>query len=81
MLTSVDVNEILSVAFNTEPVVKKLKNEVSPSKPMNPQPIASFVPHTLSTIRETTIIHIHDDPEPDTFPYTIIIEYRPSQQP
>jgi hypothetical protein len=81
MLTGEDVNEILSVVFSTEPVVKKLRTRVSPSKFMNPQPIASVIPHTRSMVRETPIIHIQDDPEPDTFPSTIITEHPPSPQP
>jgi hypothetical protein len=78
VLTGEDVNEIPSVAFNIEPVVKKLINEVLMSKVLNPQPIASVVPRSHSTVRTTPIIHIQDEPEPDAFPSTILTELPPS---
>jgi hypothetical protein len=81
MLTGADVNEILSVSFSTEPVEKNLITGVSSSKFMNPQPIASVFPHSHSVVRETPIIHIQDDPEPDIPTSTIIIEHPPSPQP
>jgi hypothetical protein len=78
MLTGKDVNEILSVAFITEPVAKKTRMGISPRKVLNPQPISSTVPRTRSVVRATPIIHIQDDPEPDTHPSTIITEHPPS---
>jgi hypothetical protein len=81
VLTGKDVNEILSVAFNIDPVAKKLRTRVSPSKVSNPQPFSSVVSCTHSVVRETPIIHIQDDPEPETFPSTIISEHPPSPQP
>jgi hypothetical protein len=70
MLSGEDVNQILSVVFINEPMVKKPRTRVSPNKPLNPQPIASVVPHTHSVVKESPIIHIQDDPEPETFPST-----------
>jgi hypothetical protein len=58
MLTSEDVNKILSDVFVTEPMVKKPITGVSPSKPMNPQPISSTIPHTCAIVRVGPIIHI-----------------------
>jgi hypothetical protein len=78
MLIGKDVNEILSDVFITEQVAKKFRTGVSPSKIMNPQPLSYVVPCTCSTVRETPIIHIQDDPEPDTPPSTIITEHPPS---
>jgi hypothetical protein len=78
MLTGKDVNKILSIAFITEPVAKKLRTGISPSTVLNPQPISSTIPHTRSVARATHIIHIQDDPEPDTTPSTIITEKPPS---
>jgi hypothetical protein len=48
MLTGKDVNEILSVSFIIEPMDKKPEMRISPRKVMNPLPISSIVPHTLS---------------------------------
>jgi hypothetical protein len=69
VLTGEDVNKIPSVSFSTEPLVKKIITGVSPSKVLNPQPIAYVVPHTRSVVRETPVKHIQDDSGPDTFPY------------
>jgi hypothetical protein len=81
MLTGKDVNEILSVAFITEPMAKKPRMGISPSKVLNPQPISSTVPRTRSVARATHIIDIQDDPEPDTTPSTTIITEQPPSPP
>jgi hypothetical protein len=81
MLTGKDVNEILSVAFITEPMTKKPRMGISPSKVLNPQPISSTIPRTRSMARATHIIDIQDDPEPDTTPSTTIITEKPPSPP
>jgi hypothetical protein len=58
VLTSEDVNKILSAVFVTEPTMKKLRTGVSPNKPLNPQPIASIIPCTCATVKTSPIIHI-----------------------
>jgi hypothetical protein len=77
MLTGKDVNEILSVAFIGDPLAKKPRMGISPSKVLNPQPISSTIPRTRSVARATHIIDIQDDPEPDTTPSTTIITEQP----
>jgi hypothetical protein len=81
VLSGVDVNPILGTVFGTEPLVKRSRTEVSPKKHLNPQPLASAPPRTLSTTKADTIIHIHDDPEPETFPSTFITKHPPSPLP
>jgi hypothetical protein len=81
MLKGEDVKKILSDAFMIKPVVKNFRTRVSPSKFMNPQPLSFTFPHTHSTVKETPIIHIQDNPEPDIPPSTIITEHPPSPQP
>jgi hypothetical protein len=78
LLIGKDFNEILSIAFITELVAKKFKKWVSLSKVQNPQPLSLAIPHTLSTVCTTPIIHIQDDPELDTLPSTITTEHPPS---
>jgi len=80
MLSGVEVNQILGVFLGTEALVKRLKTEVSPNKPLNPQPLASTSPRTRITAKATLIIDIHDDSEPETFLSTFIIEHRPPLQ-
>jgi hypothetical protein len=77
MLTGEDVNMILSVVFSTKLVAKKLRIGVSLIKVLNPQPIASVVLHTGSTVIETLVIHIQDELEPETLQSTIITEHPP----
>jgi hypothetical protein len=81
MLTGKDVNEILSVAFIRNPMTKKPRTWISPSKALNPQPISSIVPRTRSTAQETHIIDIQDDPNLDTTPSTTIITEKPPSPP
>jgi hypothetical protein len=64
VLSGADVNQILGTVFGTKPLVKRPRTRVSPNKPLNPQPLASAPPHTRSMAKASTIIHIHDDPEP-----------------
>jgi hypothetical protein len=78
VLSGADFNHILGIVFGTEPLVKRPRPRFSPNKPLNPQPLASTPPHTRSTTKSNTIIHIHDDPEPETFTSTFITEHPPS---
>jgi hypothetical protein len=75
VLSSEDVNQILSVMFVTEPMVKKIRTRVSPNKPLNPQPLASAIAPICSTVKAIPIIHIQDDLEPETFPSTFVTEH------
>jgi hypothetical protein len=58
MLTSKDVNEIMSTVFITELVEKKFRTEVSLSKVLNPQPLLYVIPCTRSIVQATLVIHI-----------------------
>jgi hypothetical protein len=81
MLTGKDFNGILSTAFITDPMAKKTRMGISPSKVLNPQPFSSTIPRTRSMARATHIIDIQDDPEPDITPYTTIITEKPPSPP
>jgi len=50
LLTSKDVNIILSIVLFTKPVAKKLRMGVSPSKVINPKPISYTIPYTFSVV-------------------------------
>jgi hypothetical protein len=78
LLTGKDVNEILSSTFIKKIVAKKFRTWVLPRKVMNPKPLSSIIPHTHSVVLAAPIIHIQDDPEPNTLPSTIITEKPPS---
>jgi hypothetical protein len=78
MLTGKDVNKILSVSYITYLIAKKTRMGISSRNVLNPQPISSTIPLTLSVVRVDPIIHIQYDPEPDTHPSTIINEHPPS---
>jgi hypothetical protein len=58
MLRGKDVNEIMSAALIIEPMNKKTRMGISPSKVLNPQPISSTIPCTRSVARATHIIDI-----------------------
>jgi hypothetical protein len=77
MLSGAQVNHILGIVFGTEPLQKKQRTGVSPHKPLNPQPLASVTPRTHATTKATPIIDIQDDPEPETFLSTPIVEQPP----
>jgi hypothetical protein len=81
MLTGKDVNEILSIAFIRDPLAKKPRMRISPVNVLNPQPISSTIPCTQSTARESHIIDIQDDPDPDNTPSTTIITKQPPLPP
>jgi hypothetical protein len=81
MLTGKDANEILNVAFIIEPMTKKPRTRISPTKVLNPQPISSTIPRTRSADRAGHIIDIQDDPEPNTTPSTTVIIEKPSSSP
>jgi hypothetical protein len=81
MLTGKDFNEILSVAFIGDPLSKKPRMGISPSKVLNPQPISTTIPCTRSLARAYHIIHIQDDPAPNTTPSTTIITEQPPSPP
>jgi hypothetical protein len=80
VLSGAQVNQILGIVLGTEPLVKRPRTGVSPNKPLNPQPLASATPHTHAMTKATTIIDIQDDPEPETFLSTVIIEKPPPLQ-
>jgi hypothetical protein len=77
VLSGAQVNQILGIVLGTEPLVKRPRTGVSPNKPLNPQPLASAAPRTRAMTKATTIIDIQDDPEPETFPSTFIIDHPP----
>jgi hypothetical protein len=77
MLTSKDVNDIISASFITQAVAKKTRTGISPSKVLNPQPISSTIPCTHLVAQACHIIDIQDDPKPATNPYTTIITEQP----
>jgi hypothetical protein len=78
MLIGKDVNEILIITFIIGLVTKKLGTRISSSKVLNPNPISSTIPRTLSVTRATHIIDIQDNPKPETTPSTTIITKKPS---
>jgi hypothetical protein len=78
MLAGKDVNAILSVEYIIEPIEKKTRMGISLRKFLNPQPISSTIPHTRLAVQVAPIIHIQEDPEPDTHPSTIITNPPPS---
>ena len=81
MLIGKDVKQILSASFIGDAMDKKPMTGISPSKVLNPQLISSTIPRTRAVSRETQIIDIQDDPEPDTTPSTTIITEKPLSPP